>query len=118
MKALIAAGSPDCLVAFADVPEPEPAADEAVVAVSAYSVNRGEVFLLERPEQGWRPGKDIAGTVVRAAADGTDRVKEPGLLRIHPRLAGRSGSPCQPPRLPSCQKRWTRRWLPRCRSLD
>lgn len=56
---------------FADVAEPEPATDEAVVAVEAFSINRGETFLLEAPREGWRPGKDIAGRVVRAATDGT-----------------------------------------------
>jgi NADPH:quinone reductase-like Zn-dependent oxidoreductase len=53
------------------VDEPRPEADEAVVAVEAFSVNRGETLLLERPVQRWRPGKDVAGTVVTAAADGT-----------------------------------------------
>jgi NADPH:quinone reductase-like Zn-dependent oxidoreductase len=57
-------------IAFADVPEPEPGRDEALVAVEAYSINRGEVFLLEAPRDGWRPGQDVAGRVERAAADG------------------------------------------------
>jgi NADPH:quinone reductase-like Zn-dependent oxidoreductase len=57
--------------ALADVPEPEPAAAEALVAVEAYSVNRGETFLLEAPREGWRPGQDVAGRVERAAADGS-----------------------------------------------
>ena len=39
--------------------------------MEAFSVNRGETFLLENPPDGWRPGKDIAGRVVQAAADGT-----------------------------------------------
>lgn len=58
-----------------EAPEPEPAADEVLIAVEAYSVNRGETFQLDgrldRRRPGWRPGKDVAGTVVRAAADGT-----------------------------------------------
>jgi NADPH:quinone reductase len=56
---------------LADVAEPEPAADEALVAVEAYSINRGEIFLLEAPRDGWRPGQDVAGRVERAAADGS-----------------------------------------------
>ena len=56
---------------LADVDEVSPAAGEAVIAVEAFSVNRGETFLLDDPPAGWRPGKDIAGRVVRAAADGT-----------------------------------------------
>jgi NADPH2:quinone reductase len=61
----------DGQVRITDVDEVHPAAGEAVVAVDAFSVNRGEIFLLEHPPTGWRPGKDIAGRVVRAAADGT-----------------------------------------------
>jgi len=56
---------------LADVAEVDPRPDEAVVAVEAFSINRGETFLLERPAPHWRPGKDVAGTVVSAAADGS-----------------------------------------------
>ena len=71
MKALVPTGNLDDMVRFADVDEPEPAADEVVIAVDAFSLNRGETYLLEAPRPGWRPGKDVAGRVVRAAADGT-----------------------------------------------
>lgn len=54
-----------------DVPEPEPSTGEAVVGVAAFSLNRGELTLLRNRPDGWRPGQDIAGTVVEAAADGT-----------------------------------------------
>jgi NADPH2:quinone reductase len=63
----------DALVALAAVDAPAPRADEALVAVEAYSVNPGEIMLLasgrEEP-----PGKDIAGRVLRAAADGSGPV--------------------------------------------
>lgn len=62
---------------MADVGEVSPAAGEAVIAVEAFSVNRGETFLLEDPPAGWRPGKDIAGRVIRAAAAGTRVVAHP-----------------------------------------
>lgn len=71
MRAFVPSPDPQRLVELADVVEPSPASDEVVVEVAAYSVNRGETFLLERPPEGWRPGKDIAGTVVKSAADGT-----------------------------------------------
>lgn len=58
-------------VQLADADEVQAAEGEAVIAVEAFSVNRGETLLLEHPPAGWRPGKDIAGRVVRAAADGT-----------------------------------------------
>ena len=54
-----------------DLPEPVPAADEVLVEVRAYSVNRGELFLLKMRPDGWRPGLDLAGVVVQAAADGS-----------------------------------------------
>jgi NADPH2:quinone reductase len=54
-----------------EAPDPEPADDEALVAVEAYSVNRGETFLLEARREGWRPGQDVAGRVVQAAAGGS-----------------------------------------------
>jgi NADPH2:quinone reductase len=54
-----------------EAPAPEPAAGEALVAVEAYSINRGETFLLEAPREGWRPGQDVAGRIERAAADGS-----------------------------------------------
>ena len=71
MKALIPAVQERGRLAFADADEPEPAADQAVVTVAAFSVNRGETYQLEQPQPGWRPGKDIAGVVSRAAADGS-----------------------------------------------
>ena len=58
-------------VRLTEVDPPAPAPAEVMVAVDAYSVDRGETLLLERPRQGWRPGKDVAGVVVGAAADGT-----------------------------------------------
>jgi NADPH:quinone reductase-like Zn-dependent oxidoreductase len=69
MKAFVPDGGGQ--VRLSEVDEVSPAAAEVVVQVEAYSVNRGETFLLEDPPPGWRPGKDIAGRVVRAAADGT-----------------------------------------------
>ncbi|MFI9387357.1 zinc-binding dehydrogenase [Kutzneria sp. NPDC052558] len=71
MKALLPTGDPEKLVHFQERPEPAPQPDEAVIAVEAFSVNRGEMFLLMRPKEGLLPGKDIAGRVVVAAADGS-----------------------------------------------
>jgi NADPH:quinone reductase-like Zn-dependent oxidoreductase len=58
-------------VTVRDVLEPRPAANEALVAVHAFSLNRGETRLFQVRPEGWRPGQDIAGVVVRQAADGT-----------------------------------------------
>jgi len=69
MRALIPAGGAG-MAEFGEVAQPSLLASEALVRVEAFSVNRGETFLLEKPPDGWRPGKDIAGVVVRAAGDG------------------------------------------------
>ena len=57
-------------IAIREVAEPELRPDEALVAVHAFSLNRGELRLFQVRSEGWRPGQDIAGVVVRAAADG------------------------------------------------
>jgi NADPH:quinone reductase-like Zn-dependent oxidoreductase len=54
-----------------EVDEPAPGPSDIVIAVEAFSVNRGETFQLEAPRPDWRPGKDIAGHVAVAAADGS-----------------------------------------------
>lgn len=54
-----------------DLPEPEPADNEFVLGVKAYAINAGEAVLLERRPDGFRPGQDVAGVVVSAAADGS-----------------------------------------------
>ena len=53
------------------VPDPTPDRGEAVVRVKAISLNRGEVRRAGMAAAGWRPGWDLAGTVERAAADGS-----------------------------------------------
>ena len=63
-------GSPEP-VAIREVPEPDPKPNEALVAVHAFSLNRGELRLFQARPAGWRPGQDIAGIVLRAAADGS-----------------------------------------------
>jgi NADPH:quinone reductase-like Zn-dependent oxidoreductase len=58
------------VIALEETDEPQPGPDEALVAVQAFSPNRGETFVLERATPGFRPGKDIAGVVIKAAASG------------------------------------------------
>lgn len=71
MRRLIPTGDAARPVEFTDVPQPAPQAHEALIKVEAFAPNRGETFLLERPAPGLLPGKDIAGLVVQAAADGS-----------------------------------------------
>ncbi|MGW2158989.1 zinc-binding dehydrogenase [Nonomuraea sp. NPDC001699] len=87
MKALIPTGDSAEPVVLADVPEPTPRANEVLVKVEAFSINRGETFKLENPAAGDRPGKDVAGLVVQPAADGSGPT---GIVRVvgHPMAGG------------------------------
>lgn len=59
-------------LALREVDLPPLASSEALVRVSAISLNLGEVRRsLTMAEAGWRPGWDIAGVVERAATDGS-----------------------------------------------
>jgi NADPH2:quinone reductase len=58
-------------VELAEMSEPEPRSDQAVVTVKAISLNRGEVKRLERMEPGTISGWDLAGTVTWPATDGS-----------------------------------------------
>jgi NADPH:quinone reductase-like Zn-dependent oxidoreductase len=71
MKALVNRGEGGVAVDFAELAEPVPGDTEAVVEVGAMAINRGELRLLAARPQGWRPGQDVAGIVVRAADDGS-----------------------------------------------
>src|ERR1700739_2008552 len=54
-----------------EVAEPQPASNEALVEVRAFSLNRGELRLFQIRPEGWRPGQDISGVVLKQAADGS-----------------------------------------------
>ena len=54
-----------------EVPEPQPQRNEALVAVHAFSLNRGELRSIRNNGEGWIPGQDIAGIVLKPAEDGS-----------------------------------------------
>ena len=58
-------------VELREIAEPQPAANEALVEVRAFSLNRGELRLFHIRPEGWRPGQDISCVVVKQAADGS-----------------------------------------------
>src|SRR5947207_12787633 len=58
-------------VAIREAAEPDLQPNEALVAVRAFSLNRGELRLFQVRPEGWRPGQDIAGVVLQAAAEGS-----------------------------------------------
>ena len=54
-----------------DIAMPQTLPSEALVRVSAISLNRGETRRSIQAEDGWRPGWDLAGVVEQAASDGS-----------------------------------------------
>jgi NADPH:quinone reductase-like Zn-dependent oxidoreductase len=71
VKALLTTGTEASGLALGEAPEPTPASNEALIALTATSLNRGEVRHLEDEEPGTVLGWDVVGTVVQAAANGS-----------------------------------------------
>jgi NADPH:quinone reductase-like Zn-dependent oxidoreductase len=58
-------------VELRELPEPQPQRNEALVAVQALSLNRGELRSVRNNGEGWVPGQDVGGVVLQQAKDGS-----------------------------------------------
>jgi NADPH:quinone reductase len=70
MLALVNTPNRPTPIELREIAEPDPARDQALVEVRAFSLNRGELSSFVRNKEGWVPGQDIAGVVLRQAASG------------------------------------------------
>ncbi len=71
MRAILVDKAAPANLSLGETEEPTAAPSEALVRVSAISLNRGEVNRAQIAEPSSNPGWDLAGTVERPAADGT-----------------------------------------------
>src|SRR5262245_8369498 len=71
MLALVNTPGGSTPVEIREVAEPQLAPNEALLEVRAFSLNRGELRLMQTRPEGWRPGQDIAGVVLQQAAAGS-----------------------------------------------
>ena len=75
MRALLARPSAPHGLELGEIDSPRPGSDEALVAVRAVSLNRGEARHLPRRKEGTVHGWDVAGVIEHAAADGSGPAK-------------------------------------------
>jgi NADPH:quinone reductase len=74
MLALVNTPKGNAPVELRELPEPRLLRNEALVAVRAFSLNRGELRSFANNEEGWVPGQDVSGVVLQQAADGSGPV--------------------------------------------
>ena len=70
MLALVNTPNGPAPIGLREIPEPNLDRNDALVEVRAFSLNRGELSSFARNKEGWVPGQDIAGIVLRQAANG------------------------------------------------
>ncbi len=71
MLALVNTPNGPAPIELRQVADPDPAPNEALVEIQAFSLNRGELASFARNKEGWIPGQDVAGVVLRQAANGS-----------------------------------------------
>src|SRR5262249_19544330 len=87
IRAVVVDPTAPAKLALREMDAPEPLPTEALVRVAAFSLNRGELRRAETMSPGARIGWDLAGTVERAAADGSgprQGARVAGLLLVNP----------------------------------
>ena len=70
MLALVNTPHGSAPIELREIPDPAPAPNEALVEVHGFSLNRGELSSFARNKEGWVPGQDVAGVVLRQATSG------------------------------------------------
>src|SRR4051812_18731374 len=75
-------------VGFAEVPEPTPDSDEALVSVKAFSLNRGEIRRAATQTAGTLIGWDVVGIVEAPARNGSGPAKGTRVVGFSRRLRG------------------------------
>ena len=86
ITAVVAATDGSGIVDRAQIALREPFSNEAVVKVSAFSVNRGECRRAQRSDTPIQIGWDFTGKVERAAADGSGPVAGARVVGFSPRM--------------------------------
>ena len=94
ITAVVAAAGHPGIVERKQIALREPFSNEAVVAVSAFSVNRGECRRAERSDEAVQIGWDFVGQVARAAADGAGPVVGTRVVGFSTRMEGWAEKVC------------------------
>ncbi len=71
IRAVVTASAQATRLTIHEVEAPIAAPSQAIVQVAAISLNRGEVNRSQNAPDGWRPGWDLAGTIIQQASDGS-----------------------------------------------
>ena len=92
MRAVVTDPADTARLRLAEAPQPEPAANQALIKVEAFSLNAGETRRALEATDSYVPGWDFAGVIEETAADGGTRPRALGSTASSRRVPGRSTS--------------------------